>query len=51
MEAGGGGDLAVIQFSGHGDMVDGKFYLLPHGIDDASDAAIKADWAARRAVP
>ena len=43
MEAGGGADLAVIQFSGHGDMVDGAFYLLPHGIDDGSTAAIKAN--------
>ena len=42
MEAGGGTDLAVIQFSGHGDMVDGGFYLLPHGIDDGSSAAVKA---------
>ena len=23
-------------------MVDGRFYLLPHGIDDGSDAAVKA---------
>ena len=43
MEAGGGADLAVIQFSGHGDMVDGGFYLLPHGIDDGSSAAVKAN--------
>ncbi len=43
MAAGGGADLAVIQFSGHGDMVDGKFYLLPHGIDDGSAAAVKAN--------
>jgi hypothetical protein len=43
MEGGGGSDLAVIQFSGHGDMVDDKFYLLPHGIDDASNAAVKAN--------
>ena len=43
MEDGGGDDLAVIHFSGHGDMVDDKFYFLPHGIDDASDAAIKAN--------
>ena len=43
MAAGGGADLALIQFSGHGDMVDGKFYLLPHGIDDGSAAAVKAN--------
>ncbi len=43
MENGDGADLAVIQFSGHGDMVDGAFYLLPHGIDDGSPAAIKAN--------
>jgi len=27
MNTGGGGDLAVIHFSGHGDMVDDKFYF------------------------
>jgi len=42
METGGGSDLAVIQFSGHGDMVDGSFFLLPHGVDDGSAAAVKA---------
>ncbi len=33
MEAGGGNDLAVIHFSGHGALVDGKLYLLPYETD------------------
>ena len=41
-----------ILFSGHGEMVDGdKFYLLPHGVDTSSPAAIKATGAARHRVP
>ncbi len=35
-------DIAVIMFSGHGAMVDGQFYLVPYGVDDSSDADLKA---------
>jgi WD40 repeat protein len=28
-----GRDLAVVHFSGHGTLLDGEFYLLPHGVD------------------
>jgi WD40 repeat protein len=37
MERGGGNDLAVVHFSGHGAMVDGTLYLLPYETD-ARDA-------------
>ena len=40
--ASGSGDVAFILFSGHGDLVDDKFYLLPHGINSASAAALKS---------
>ena len=33
MERNPADDLAVIQFSGHGTMLEGEFYLLPHGAD------------------
>jgi uncharacterized caspase-like protein len=36
------GDVAVILFSGHGQLLDGKLYLLPHGVDASSTAALKA---------
>jgi WD40 repeat protein len=43
MEKGGGDDLGVFLFSGHGTMFgDNKFYLLPHGVDTESEAAIRA---------
>jgi hypothetical protein len=37
MARGGGDDLAVVHFSGHGALVDGKLYLLPYEVD-ARDA-------------
>ena len=37
-----GQDLAVVMFSGHGAMIDGRFYLLPYGVNARSAAAIKA---------
>ena len=43
MASGGGNDLAVIHFSGHGALVDGKLYLLPYGVDSRSNAGIKSD--------
>jgi Caspase domain/WD domain, G-beta repeat len=42
MRAGAGQDLAVVMFSGHGTMIDGQFYLVPHGVDNSSDADRKA---------
>jgi uncharacterized caspase-like protein len=42
MAAGGGNDLAVVHFSGHGAMVDRKLYLLPDEVDARDDAGIKA---------
>jgi WD40 repeat protein len=42
MVAGGGSDLAVVHFSGHGAMVDRKLYLLPDEVDARDDAGIKA---------
>ena len=42
MAAGGGNDLAVVHFSGHGAMVDGELYLLPYETDARDDASIKA---------
>jgi len=42
MAAGGGNDLAVVHFSGHGAMVDGKLYLLPYEVNARDDASIKA---------
>jgi len=41
MEVGGGDDLAVVYFSGHGALVDGKLYLLPYGVDARDDVGIK----------
>ena len=55
MERGGGNDLAVVHFSGHGMMVDGTLYLLPYETD-ARDAvgikttALSIDDAQRRAA-
>jgi WD40 repeat protein len=42
MEAGGGGDLAVVHFSGHGALVDRELYLLPYGVDARDDVGIKS---------
>jgi uncharacterized caspase-like protein len=42
MAGGEGRDLAVVLFSGHGAMVDGKFYLLTYGVDARTAARIKA---------
>ena len=36
------GDVALILFSGHGHLVDGKLYLLQHGVDARSTPALKA---------
>ena len=38
---GTGNDLALVLFSGHGALVDGALYLLPHGVDAASEAGLK----------
>lgn len=35
------GDLAVVHFAGHGAMVDGALYLLPHDVDARDAVAIK----------
>jgi WD40 repeat protein len=41
MERGGGNDLAVVHFSGHGAMVDGALYLLPYDTDARDAVGIK----------
>lgn len=42
MRSGNGNDLAVILFSGHGEIVDGdRFFLLPHGVDTSSADAME----------
>jgi hypothetical protein len=41
MESGAGQDLAVVMFSGHGTMIDGQFYLVPHGVDNSTPARLK----------
>jgi hypothetical protein len=41
MAAADGNDLAVVHFSGHGAMVDGKLYLLPYEVDVRDDVGIK----------
>ncbi len=38
----GDNDLAVVHFSGHGAMFDGRFYLLPADVDARTPASIKA---------
>jgi hypothetical protein len=35
-----GRDLAVVHFSGHGTLLDGEFYLLPHGVNAADPVAM-----------
>jgi Caspase domain/WD domain, G-beta repeat len=42
MGRGEGQDLAVVMFSGHGTMIDGEFYLVPHGADNSTPARFKA---------
>src|SRR5262249_26564450 len=42
MGSGAGQDLAVVMFSGHGTMIDGQFYLVPHGADNSTAARLKA---------
>src|ERR1700730_4732977 len=37
-----GQDLAVILFSGHGAIIDDRFYLLPYGVDAITPADLKA---------
>jgi len=41
MERGGGNDLAVVHFSGHGMVVDGTLYLLPYDTDARDAVGIK----------
>jgi uncharacterized caspase-like protein len=41
MERGTGSDLAVVHFSGHGALVDGKLYLLPQEVDARDAVGIK----------
>jgi WD40 repeat protein len=42
MGSGAGQDLAVVMFSGHGTMIDGQFYLVPHGVDNSTPTRLKA---------
>jgi hypothetical protein len=42
MARGGGQDMAVVMFSGHGAVMDGQFYLVPHGVDNGTKASLKA---------
>jgi WD40 repeat protein len=42
MAQGEGRDLAVIHFSGHGALLDGEFYLLPHGVKVGDPVALTA---------
>jgi uncharacterized caspase-like protein len=37
-----GQDLAVVMFSGHGTVIDDRFYLLPYGVDAGTPARLKA---------
>jgi uncharacterized caspase-like protein len=41
VERGGGNDLAVVHFSGHGALVDGTLYLLPYDTDARDTVGIK----------
>jgi hypothetical protein len=42
MAKGAGQDLAVILFSGHGALIDDRFYLLPYDVNARTPAEIKA---------
>jgi hypothetical protein len=42
MERGGGNDLAVVHFSGHGMTIDGTLYLLPYDTDAREAVGIKS---------
>jgi uncharacterized caspase-like protein len=42
MAAATGQDLAVVMFSGHGTMIDGQFYLMPHAVDNSTPARLQA---------
>jgi WD40 repeat protein len=42
MAKGGGQDLAVILFSGHGAIIDKRFYLLPYDVNARTPTEIKA---------
>ena len=44
----GEGDVAVLHFSGHGAVVDGEFYLLPHDADVGDPVAIRTTALAAR---
>jgi uncharacterized caspase-like protein len=41
MAQGQGQDLAVVHFAGHGALIDGRLYLLPHDVDVRTRARIK----------
>jgi hypothetical protein len=43
MARGTGTDLAVVHFSGHGALVDGKLYLLPYEVDARDAVGIEAN--------
>ncbi|NBB71007.1 MAG: hypothetical protein GVY33_11925, partial [Alphaproteobacteria bacterium] len=43
MAAGGGNDLAVVFFSGHGAQVGDDLYLLPHGVGSTRSTAVRAN--------
>ena len=43
MQGGGGDDLAVVHFSGHGAVADGRLYLLPFEVDARDAEGIKAN--------
>ena len=42
MAKGQGRDLAVVEFSGHGAVVDGQLYLLPYDVDARTAARIRS---------
>jgi dipeptidyl aminopeptidase/acylaminoacyl peptidase len=37
-----GQDLAVVMFSGHGAIIDDRYYLLPYGVDAGTPAGLEA---------
>ena len=42
MAGSNGEDLAVVMFSGHGAILDGRFYLLPYGANAATSSRLEA---------